>query len=80
MDGQAAEKKDFSRVRAVLKLLEDPFDHSWTDSNAGGGACKMGEEGKGKGAEEGEGRLPVERYRGKPTPEWAADLVCTCSS
>lgn len=73
---QAAEGKDFSRVRAVLRLLEDPFDHSWTN-NQGGAACLMGEEGKKEGGEE---EAVVGRYRGKPTPEWAADLVCTCSS
>lgn len=76
LNSKTAEGKDFSRVHAVLRLLEDPFDHSWTN-NQGGAACTMGEEGKKEGGEE---EAVLGRYRGKPTPEWAADLVCTCSS
>ena len=62
-------------MRAVLQLLEHPYDHSWTNLGDSGGICKT------VGGEEGEGEEDVVgRYKGKPTPEWAADLVCTCSS
>jgi hypothetical protein len=57
-------------VRAVLQLLQDPYDHS--SAADAGGVCKVKE---GKEEEE-----AIGRYKGKPTPEWAADLVCTCSS
>lgn len=69
---QAAEKQDFSRVRAVLQLLEDPFDHWWVE----GSYASCDTEDKKEAAQE----EVLGRYRGKPTPEWAAELVCTCSS
>jgi hypothetical protein len=68
---EAAEKGDFSRVRLVLSLLQDPF---YYPEDREGGA-----EGGGKGGAEGGSLELTRRYRGM-TPAWAADLVCTCSS
>lgn len=58
----------------MLQLLEKPFDHAWVEEAAGGG-CSATE-----GAEAGKEEDALARYRGKPTPKWAAELVCTCSS
>lgn len=68
---EAAEKQDYSRVRLVLDLLQDPYYYP-EDRPKG-----EGEEGEG----EGKGGMEelTKRYRGM-TPAWAAELVCTCSS
>jgi uncharacterized protein YdiU (UPF0061 family) len=67
---EAAEKQDYSRVRLVLALLQDPYYYP-EDRNEEKGGKEGGEEG---GMEE-----LAKKYRGM-TPAWAAELVCTCSS
>ena len=63
---EAAEKQDYSRVRLVLALLQDPYYYPEDRP-------------KGEGGKEGEMEELTKKYRGM-TPSWAADLVCTCSS
>lgn len=59
---QAAEKKDFSKVRVVLDLLRHPF------TGVQAATCQVGQD-----------HDVIEKYR-SPAPEWAASLICTCSS
>lgn len=59
---QAAEKKDFSKVRVVLEMLKHPF------ASVQEATCQIGQS-----------HEVMEKYR-SPAPEWAASLICTCSS
>jgi len=67
---EAAEKQDYSRVRLVLALLQDPYHYPEDHEGK--------EEGK-EGGTEGGMEEVTKKYRGM-TPAWAAELVCTCSS
>ncbi|CAN0501564.1 unnamed protein product, partial [Discosporangium mesarthrocarpum] len=67
---EAAERGDFSEVRHVLSLLEKPFDPVRV-------AAGKDSEGAGVG---GVGPGGLDKVYVRPTPDWAADLVCTCSS
>jgi len=63
---EAAEKEDFSQVRAVLNMLKDPFNLAFSTFHQ----------------EMSEGEITtadIQRYVKRP-PDWACSLLCTCSS
>jgi len=63
---EAAEKEDFSQVRAVLNMLKDPFNSQFSTFHQ----------------EMSEGirtTTDIQRYVKRP-PDWACSLLCTCSS
>lgn len=69
---QAEKSLDFSGVRTVLRMLETPFEPSFSTF--------VGErQQEGNGSSGSKGRVNESRYL-VPPPDWAESLICTCSS
>lgn len=65
----AAEKEDYSEVRRVLRLLENPFSDDAAAALDGDGAAEDGRVEK----------MSALQYDG-PVPSWARQLCVSCSS
>jgi uncharacterized protein YdiU (UPF0061 family) len=67
---EAAEKGDFSQVRTVLKMAENPFNPSYSTFNKQG--CDITSS-----------NIPISEEEKEfitPAPEWSDSFICTCSS
>jgi len=77
----AEDSADYSGVRTLLQMLEDPYNPLYsTFKHEPSASCGV-QAGKGGIEEAGGAELSVlqKKYVG-PSPEWADSLICTCSS
>jgi uncharacterized protein YdiU (UPF0061 family) len=70
----AEDHGDFSGVNALLQMLQEPFNQSYSTFKGSDAASDPS-------AENGAGGLtPLQmKYAGMP-PDWADSIICTCSS